>query len=585
VSTLDNLRRDAKRWLRAIRAGDAEAIRRLYRAHAHASNLPGLRDVQHAVAREHGFESWAALKTALERATAAPAAVSALNPDARVAAFLEAASPHCDVRGPGSRRSHLQAAMRLLALHPDIARANFFTAVVCGDLDEVTRALAIRPAEASEPGGPHGWPALLYLCNARLSIPAVRDHAVAIARALLDAGADPNAKYILHGSEDYPYSALTGVLGRGEEEAQTHPEAEALTRLLFERGAEPYDTQLLYNVFADNSSRALLGDDMVWLLDLIYEHAVQRGRIADWNDPEWPMLDPWQGGRGAAYLLEAAVDRNLLTMAEWLLAHGAGPNATRPASMSRQARTPYRQAQRKGLHAMMALLARFGAAVQPPEAESDDEAFIAACFRLDRAHVASRLGADRQSWLAVRAMFAAARHDRADVVELLIDLGVSPDIENADQGHARPLHEAAGADAARVIALLVERGADVDARESNWNATPMGFAVFGCRERAIAALARASRDVFNLAATGSIDRLRQVLDEEPALAVAVNSYGATPLMRLPDDDGAALAIVELLLAHGADASVRTPDGRTATDIALERGLDAAAERLLKASAS
>jgi uncharacterized protein len=580
VSTLDNLRREAKRWLRAIRAGDAEAIRRLHRAHAHAATLPGLRDVHQALAREQGYESWAALKTGLERkAVAVP---SGLSDEARVNAFLEAASPHCEVSGPGSRRSHLHAAMRLLALHPDIARANFFTAVVCGDRDEVARALATRPSAASEPGGPHGWPPLLYLCNARLDIPAARDHAVAIAAALLDAGADPNAKYILHGSEEYPYSALTGVLGRGEEEALTHPDAESLTRLLLERGAEPYDTQMLYNVFADNSSRPLLGDDMVWLLDLIYEHSVKRGRTADWNDPEWPMLDPWQRGHGAAYFLEAAVDRNLLAMAEWILAHGAGPNAT-PAAGLRRGRTPYQQAQRKGQHEMMALLARYGAAIQPPSAPPDDEAFVAACFRQDRAAVAKSLAADRDSALAVRAMFAAARHDRADVVDMLLDLGVSPDIEHADQGRARPLHEAAAADAPQVIALLIDRGADVDARESTWNATPMGFAVYGHRERAIEALIRVSRDVFNLAATGSIDRLRQVLDEEPSLATSVNGYGATPLMRLPDDDGRAVQIVELLLARGADAAILAPDGRTAAVIALERGLDAAAERLLKAT--
>src|SRR5262249_31217413 len=149
---------------------------------------------------------------------------------------------------------------------------------------------------------------------------------------------------------------------------------------------------------------------------------------------------------------------------------------------------------------------------------------------------------------------------------------------------ARTLHEAAAADAPQVIALLVARGADVDARESTWNATPMGFAVYGDRRRAIGALARASRDVFNLAATGSIDRLRQVLDEEPSLATAVNSYGATPLMRLPDDDVQAVEVVNLLLAHGADASIHAPDGRTAAAIALERGLDAAAERLLKTTA-
>jgi ankyrin repeat protein len=440
------------------------------------------------------------------------------------------------------------AAMRLLARHPDIAHANFFTAIVCGDLSEVARVLAERPAAASESGGPHGWPPLLYLCNARLGIEAARDNAVDIARALLDAGADPNARYILHGSQDYPYTALTGVLGRGEEEAQTHPSAEPLARLLLERGAEPYDCQMLYNVFADNCSRGELRDDIVWLLDLIYTHAVRRGRVDDWSDPEWPMLDPWGRGHGAAFLLEAADDRHLVKLTDWLVAHGA-----RPRTVPRE------------------------------PARTDEDAFVAACLRLDRADVEKRLAEHPEYLRSTRAMFAAARADRADVVGLLLDLGVSPEIENADQGRARPLHEAAAADAAPVITLLVERGAEVDAREANWNATPLGFAAFGERARAIEALGRVSRDIFNLTSVGNVDRVRALLDEEPDLAKAMKKNGATPLMWLPDDEPRAVAIVDLFLAHGADPAARTSEGKTAVDMALERGLDLAAARLARSA--
>ncbi len=61
-SHLDNLKKDAKRWLRKLRAGDAEARARFERAHPNASSTPTLRDVQHALARELGFTGWAALK-------------------------------------------------------------------------------------------------------------------------------------------------------------------------------------------------------------------------------------------------------------------------------------------------------------------------------------------------------------------------------------------------------------------------------------------------------------------------------------------------------------------------------------------
>jgi hypothetical protein len=64
---MDNLRREAKRWLKALRANDPDAQARLARAYPQAPTLPVLRDVQHALARERGYDNWAAMKRALER--------------------------------------------------------------------------------------------------------------------------------------------------------------------------------------------------------------------------------------------------------------------------------------------------------------------------------------------------------------------------------------------------------------------------------------------------------------------------------------------------------------------------------------
>jgi hypothetical protein len=67
---LDSLKKEAKRWRRALREGDAEARARLEQANPGAPARPTLRDVQHALAREHGFAGWTALKDAVERAQA-----------------------------------------------------------------------------------------------------------------------------------------------------------------------------------------------------------------------------------------------------------------------------------------------------------------------------------------------------------------------------------------------------------------------------------------------------------------------------------------------------------------------------------
>jgi ankyrin repeat protein len=59
---LDNLKKEARRWLRALRTGDEPARARLLRAFPGAPPEPTLRSVQQALAREHGLPSWAALK-------------------------------------------------------------------------------------------------------------------------------------------------------------------------------------------------------------------------------------------------------------------------------------------------------------------------------------------------------------------------------------------------------------------------------------------------------------------------------------------------------------------------------------------
>lgn len=66
--SLDSLKKEAKRWLAALRVSAADARARLERALSSIPDNPTLRDVQHALAREHGFPGWTDLKQALEQA-------------------------------------------------------------------------------------------------------------------------------------------------------------------------------------------------------------------------------------------------------------------------------------------------------------------------------------------------------------------------------------------------------------------------------------------------------------------------------------------------------------------------------------
>jgi hypothetical protein len=67
-TNLQNLRREAKRWLKALREGEPEAQERFRSAYPKHTGTCVLRDLQYALAREHGFENWKELKLAVQQA-------------------------------------------------------------------------------------------------------------------------------------------------------------------------------------------------------------------------------------------------------------------------------------------------------------------------------------------------------------------------------------------------------------------------------------------------------------------------------------------------------------------------------------
>src|SRR6516225_1101244 len=137
ATTLDNLKKEAKRWLKDLRANNPEARARLLRAFPKAPAEPVLRDVQHAIAVEFGFSGWTALKGALENRSATS---SASDSHAQlITRFFDYACPDHHVRGGPAHVIARHAALRLLRQHPEIALANLYTAIVCGEIEEVER--------------------------------------------------------------------------------------------------------------------------------------------------------------------------------------------------------------------------------------------------------------------------------------------------------------------------------------------------------------------------------------------------------------------------------------------------------------
>jgi ankyrin repeat protein len=540
TTSLDTLRKEARRWLNAVRGGDRHAQDRLTRVIARAGRV-SLRVVQQALAREYGFESWAALKRDRERQSPPLFA----SPEELVTAFIEHACVHYGVN-PRTRKweptGYVDAPERwhyaasLLARYPEMVKSNIHAAVVAGNVDEVQRVLETRPDAVREKGGVEGWEPLLRLGYNRLPMPNAAETGLRIAELLLAHGADANAWW---GDADaWPFTVLTGVIGEGEGPLAIHPphpSGMALADLLVAHGADPYDRQALYNI-------SLHRDEVHW-----FEFIERHGRPAT----GWKEV----GG----FLLERATAENHLARARWLLTHGDGD-----AALKEKPRL-YRHAMVQGFTTLADLLAAHGA---ERVTLSGDEAFCAAATRLDRVTLEAMLREEPLLARSPSALFVAARQNRVDMATLLLDIGVSPDVRT--HMNQRPLHVAASSDAVDVAALLIARGAEIDPVETQYSSVPIGGAHWHRRPGTLALLARHSRALFPLVHSGQVARVRELLAEDAALA-KTRRGDQSLLMALPDDEEIAMELAELLLMNGADPSQRNVEGHSPRDVARRRG--------------
>jgi ankyrin repeat protein len=547
-SNLEALRREARRWLKSIAAGDEDAAARCRSIFPDHTAAPKLREVQQALAREHGFPSWAALKQEIEDRARSHAE--------RVELLLEkgvhryGTDPRTHKWGSYERDGAARGALaaRLLERYPEIARENIHTAVLAHDIDAVRVFLAKDPALARQRHPFDGWTPLARLAYARLPVPAVAANALPIAELLLDAGADIS---LVTPDELNGFTVLTGAIGGGEGGQSPHPQAEAFARLLIARGADPRDAQALYNTS--------LGDDDTFWLDLLWTESEKRGDTPH----KWHEAIPDVLGPPLEYLLGNAVPNHPKRVA-WLLAHGA--DATTSNFYSK--RPVIREAAAAGAEDIVDMLARHGA-TRP--ALSEPERFLAAA-RTGNIPELRRLAQANPALLnAPEAMFAAINAQRIDIVETLLGLGMSPDI--GDDRNFRALHLTTHRGAADIARLLIARGAEIDPFELRYGGSPLTHATYHERPEMIAILAPLSRNFRGLCYAGAVDRVRELLAEEPDRANREDRPGEPGLFCMPDDEEKAVALAELLLSAGADPAFRNPLGQTPADAARRRGLD------------
>ncbi|HVX46682.1 MAG TPA: ankyrin repeat domain-containing protein [Mycobacteriales bacterium] len=455
--SLEWLKKQAKSLHRDVRAGDPDA--RALVAEFDPRTAPedlALTGAQLVIARSYGFSGWAALReqvllrTSYTRFPEPPADLSD-RPDA--AEFLRLACLNYTRDLP----ENPARARRLLAAHPQLATADVFTMAAAGEAEALERLLAEDPGLARRTGGPFEWEPLMYLAYGRVAA------GMRAARALLAAGADPNAGYLWHGMIS-PFTALTGVLGGGEQSQPPHPEAIPLARLLLEAGADPNDNQALYNRMFEPANDHL---------ELLFEFGLGTDVESPWRKRLGANAYPSAAAMVQEQLRWAA-DHEMADRVRLLLAHGVDPDG-RGYHPNFGEHTAYELAVLGGNRESARLLAAAGARTSGVD---EVDAFVGACLAGDR-ELAQRLAADPETVRAAierqpDAVAQAVRSGRMEAVVLTLEHGFA-----VSGGDRTGLHEAAHAGNEAMVTLLLERGADPTPHDSDYGGTPADWAEHG----------------------------------------------------------------------------------------------------------
>lgn len=385
--------------------------------------------------------------------------------DARTA-FIQAATWHGD----------LEKAEGLLHRHPELRSADVHTAAILGDAEAVERFLEADSRSATAKSPPYGGNALVYLTLSKYlrQEPSRTAEFLRAATVLLDGGADPNGGFWTTGPHPEHETPLYGAAGVAHNPA--------LTQLLLARGANPNDEEAVYHSpeTYDNRAMTLLVQTGQLSRDNL---SLMLVRKLDWHDYEGVKyllsqgVDPnHRGSRPWVPIHHAVARNNSIDIVTLLLDHGADP------TVSKDGVTAIQRAARRGRGDLLQLFRERGFTL---DLQGVDR-LIAACALSDMSAI-HRIR--EQEPILVHELLAQGSRLLAEFastwntagVRHLLDLGVPVNAIYDGDGYfdiarnSTALHIAAWQSRADLVQLLIERGADVQAKDEKGR-TPLVLA-------------------------------------------------------------------------------------------------------------
>jgi ankyrin repeat protein len=356
-----------------------------------------------------------------------------------------------------------ETAETLLAAAPELAQTDFLLACIAGECDHVVRMLEHEPGLARRSLPPRGWEPLLYVAYCvLLRQPSGRTgRIIATAKHLLERGADPNCHYGNLAVKPDLFPALYAAIAISTNLA--------LARLLLDAGADPNDGQSLYHAAErfDQDALELLfgyglsGDSLSYCLfhklDFGYEPGI-RWFLDHGADPN--TRHPRANESTLHWAIKRACDDGVV---ELLLSRGADPNARTRAGHTDWPKifawTPLDLAERLGRVNAAALLRRHGAQSTPP---SGADLFLHACAGADRPtaqqYMQSQPDIVRELRIEDQTLIAhVAQQNEKAAVALMLELGFDPNVRG--WMNRTPLDWAACYGDPALVRLLLAHGA------------------------------------------------------------------------------------------------------------------------------